>query len=332
MIPSVAVSLIVLLLTAFAASQFARWMRGRRIGQQIRDEGPAHHQGKAGTPAMGGVVILSIWAAAVAILSLWMPFSAREGFVVASGLTMGAVGALDDLLKLARRRSLGLTGWQKIALTAAAAVGLFVAFPGVIGSTLHVPFSGMNVEVPPWALCALTVVVFLAATNAVNLTDGLDGLAAGVVLLILLGFLMLLPSAGDLTLLLPLVGCLAGFLWVNGYPASLIMGDVGSFGLGGVVAAVALVQGTTFLLPILAGVPVLEVVAVILQVTSCRFFGQRIFRMSPLHHHFEASPGAAPRAHLFPACEWPEMKVVVRFWIAQGFFVGLAVLASRIGR
>ena len=331
MIPSVALSLIVLLLTVFVASQFASWMRRRRIGQQIRDEGPAHHQGKAGTPTMGGVIILSIWAAAVAIPSLWMPFSAREGFVVASGLTMGAVGALDDLLKLARRRSLGLTGWQKIGLTAAGAVGLFVAFPDVIGSALHVPFSGMNVEVPPWALFVLTVVVFLAATNAVNLTDGLDGLAAGVVLLILLGFLMLLPSAGDLTLLLPLVGGLAGFLWVNGYPASLIMGDVGSFGLGGVVAAVALAQGTTFLLPILAGVPVLEVVAVILQVTSCRLFGRRIFRMSPLHHHFEASPGAAPRVHLLPACEWPETKVVARFWIAQGFFVGVAVLASRIG-
>jgi len=330
-IPSVALSLIVLLLTVFVASQFASWMRRRRIGQQIRDEGPAHHQGKAGTPTMGGVIILSIWAAAVAIPSLWMPFSAREGFVVASGLTMGAVGALDDLLKLARRRSLGLTGWQKIGLTAAGAVGLFVAFPDVIGSALHVPFSGMNVEVPPWALFVLTVVVFLAATNAVNLTDGLDGLAAGVVLLILLGFLMLLPSAGDLTLLLPLVGGLAGFLWVNGYPASLIMGDVGSFGLGGVVAAVALAQGTTFLLPILAGVPVLEVVAVILQVTSCRLFGRRIFRMSPLHHHFEASPGAAPRVHLLPACEWPETKVVARFWIAQGFFVGVAVLASRIG-
>jgi phospho-N-acetylmuramoyl-pentapeptide-transferase len=280
---------------------------------------------------MGGLVVLPIWVAAAGVLSMWSPFGVREEFIVASGLTMGAIGALDDLLKHARRHSLGLTGWQKIGLTAAAAVGLFFAFPGAIGSSLHVPFSGLAVEVPPWALCALNVVVFLAATNAVNLTDGLDGLAAGVVLLILLGFLALSPSAGDLWVLLPLVGGLTGFLWVNGHPAGLIMGDVGSFGLGGVVAAVALAQGTTFLLPILAGVPVLEVVAVILQVTSLRLFGQRIFRMSPLHHHFEASPGAAPRAHLLPACEWPEMKVVVRFWIAQGLFVGLAVLASRIG-
>jgi phospho-N-acetylmuramoyl-pentapeptide-transferase len=330
-IPSVVASLLALLLTASIASRFAHWMRGRRIGQQIRDEGPAHHQGKAGTPTMGGLVVLSIWAVTVGVLSVWSPFGAREGFVVASGLTMGAVGALDDLLKLARRRSLGLTGWQKIGLTAAAAVGLFFAFPSAIGFALHVPLSGMTVEVPPWALCALTVVVFLAATNAVNLTDGLDGLAAGVVLLILLGFLILSSNVGDLRLLLPLVGGLVGFLWVNGNPASLIMGDVGSFGLGGIVAAVALAQGTTFLLPILAGVPVLEVVAVILQVASLRLFGRRIFRMSPLHHHFEASPGAAPRAHLLPACEWPEMRVVVRFWIAQGLFVGLAVLASRIG-
>ena len=175
------------------------------------------------------------------------------------------------------------------------------------------------------------VIVFLAATNAVNFTDGLDGLAAGVVLLILGGFLVLAPappvcvasSARRRPRRLPLD---------EAHPAGLIMGDVGSFGLGGILAAVALTQGTAFLFPLLAGVPVLEVLAVILQVTSLRVFGRRVFRMSPLHHHFEASPGAARRAHVLPACEWPETKVVVRFWIAQALFVGLAVLANQIGR
>ena len=331
MIPSVIVSLLVCPLTAFAAWQFARWMRQQSLGQPIRDEGPAHHQQKAGTPTMGGIVVLLIWTAAAGMLSIWIPFGAREGFVLVSGLAMAAIGATDDLVKLGRGRSLGLTGWQKIGLTAAAAAGLFFAFPSAVESILRVPFSGTVIEVPRWALFLLVVIVFLAATNAVNFTDGLDGLAAGIVLLILCGFLILAPNVADLALVLPLAGALGGFLWMNAHPAGLIMGDVGSFGLGGVLAAVALTQGTAFLFPLLAGVPVLEVLAVILQVTSLRLFGRRVFRMSPLHHHFEASPGAAERWHLLPACEWPETKVVIRFWIAQAFFVGLAVLANQIG-
>ncbi len=331
MIPSVVVSLLVCPLTALAAWQFARWMRQRSLGQPIRDEGPAHHQQKAGTPTMGGVVVLLIWAAAVGMLSIWVPFGAREGFVLVSGLAMAAIGAADDLVKLGRGRSLGLTGWQKIGLTAAAAAGLFFAFPSAVESILRVPFSGTVIEVPRWALFLLVVIVFLAATNAVNFTDGLDGLAAGVVILILIGFSAMVPSAAGLAYLLPLIGALGGYLWMNAHPAALIMGDVGSFGLGGVLAAVALTQGTAFLFPLLAGVPVLEVLAVILQVTSLRLFGRRVFRMSPLHHHFEASPGAARRAHVLPACEWPETKVVIRFWIAQALFVGLAVLTSRVG-
>ncbi len=331
MILSVVVSLLVCPLAAFASWGFASWMRHRSLGQPIREEGPTHHRGKAGTPTMGGLVFLAIWAAAVGVLALWAPLGGRGGFILVAGLAMAAIGAADDLLKLGRKRSLGLSGWQKIGLTTAVAAGLFFAFPSAIESTLRVPFSATTVVLPQWALFLLVVVVFLAATNAVNFTDGLDGLAAGIVLLILLGFLVLAPGA-DLALLLPLAGALGGFLWMNAHPARLIMGDVGSFGLGGILAAVALSRGTAFVFPILAGVPVLEVVAVIVQVASLRLFGQRAFRMSPLHHHFEASPGAAERRHVVPACEWPETQVVVRFWIAQGLFVGLAVLASQIGR
>ncbi len=330
MIPSLVASLLVCPLTALVSWGFADWMRRRSLGQPIREEGPAHHRDRAGTPTMGGLVFLTIWAATVGVLTLWVPLGGRGGFILVSGLAMASIGAADDLVKLGRKRSVGLSGWQKIGLTAAVAAGLFFAFPAAIESALRVPFSGAIVALPHWALFALVVVVFLAATNAVNFTDGLDGLAAGIVLLILLGFLVLAPGA-DLALVLPLVGALGGFLWVNAHPARLFMGDVGSFGLGGILAAVALSQGTAFLFPILAGVPVLEVIAVILQVTSLRLFGQRLFRMSPLHHHFEASPGASVRPHLLPACEWPETKVAVRFWIAQGFFVGLAVVASRLG-
>ena len=155
-------ALLVCPLTAVAAWRFARWMRERRLGQPIREEGPAHHQAKAGTPTLGGLVVLPIWAGAAGLLSLWLPFTAQEGFVLASGLAMGAVGAADDLIKLSRRQSLGLTGWQKIGLTAAVAAALFFAFRGAIPSTLGVPFSAATVAVPPWALFLLVVVVFLA--------------------------------------------------------------------------------------------------------------------------------------------------------------------------
>ena len=325
-------ALLVCPLTAVAAWRFARWMRERRLGQPIREEGPAHHQAKAGTPTLGGLVVLPIWAGAAGLLSLWLPFTAQEGFVLASGLAMGAVGAADDLIKLSRRQSLGLTGWQKIGLTILVAAAVLFAFRHAIPSALRVPFSATTVALPLWAVALLSIVVFVAATNAVNFTDGLDGLAAGVVLLILGGFLALAPRLEDLAFLVPLLGALGGFLWMNAFPAGLIMGDAGSFGLGGVLAAVALTQGTAFLSPLLAGVPVLEVVAVILQVASLRFFGKRLLRMSPLHHHFETSPGAAKREHFIPACQWPETKVVIRFWIAQALFVGLALVAAHIGR
>lgn len=332
MIAGLIAALVAFVLTALGSWQVARWMRRRDIGQPIREEGPTHHLTKAGTPTMGGVLFLGIWAASVGILSLCVSFERDATFVLTAGLVMGSIGGLDDVLKLVRGRSLGLTGWQKIGLTAIAGAGLFLGFRDVIPLALRVPFAPCAVVLPVWALALLAVVVFLAATNAVNFTDGLDGLAAGIVILILLGFLALSPGAGSLALLLPLVGALAGYLWMNAHPAALMMGDVGSFGLGGVLAAVALCQGTTFLFPILAGIPVLEVCAVILQVACFRFFGRRLFRMSPLHHHFEASPGAAERRPILPACEWPEAKVVARFWLAQAVFVGLAVLAGYVGR
>ncbi|MEW5826362.1 MAG: phospho-N-acetylmuramoyl-pentapeptide-transferase [Candidatus Bipolaricaulota bacterium] len=328
MIPGLAAALAAFALSSVGCWTFARWMRRRRLGQPIREEGPAHHQEKAGTPTMGGLVFLAVWSASAGLLSLWIPFGKEDAFILVAGLTMAAIGALDDLLKLVRRDSRGLTGWQKIGLTAGAGVGLFFAYRAAIPLVLRVPFAASEVALPVAALAALAVVVFLAATNAVNFTDGLDGLAAGIVILILLGFLAL--GGGNPARLLALVGALCGYLWTNAHPAGLMMGDAGSFGLGGVLAAVALSRGTAFVFPILAGVPVLEVLAVILQVASLRLVGRRLFRMSPLHHHFEASPGAAARPHLLPACAWPESKVVVRFWLAQAAFVALAVLAANV--
>ncbi len=162
-----------------------------------------------------------------------------------------------------------------------------------------------------------------------NLTDGLDGLATGTTLLILCGYLLLFPSHAILPVILPLVGILVGFLWVNAYPAQLFLGDVGSFALGGVVAALALTSGTALILPLLAGLLVLEASSVILQVGYYRLTKRRIFKISPLHHHFEHAEGI-DYPYLLPNVEWPEPKIVLRLWIVEGISVGLGLLAARL--
>ena len=174
----------------------------------------------------------------------------------------------------------------------------------------------------------LTWLLFVASTNSANLTDGLDGLAGGISILIVGGLLVAFPSAKNALLILPLIGSLAGFLWLNSYPASLFLGDVGSFALGGIIGSLALANGAAFLLPILAGVFVLEATSVILQIGILRLTGKRLFRMSPFHHHFEATPNRG-RAHWLPAYEWPESKVTTRFMLIQLGFVLLAIWASR---
>jgi len=186
----------------------------------------------------------------------------------------------------------------------------------------------VTLSLPSIAFFFLAWAVFLATTNSINLTDGLDGLATGVSILILCGFLIIVPTREFAGVIFPLIAILAGFLWVNAYPARLFLGDVGSFALGGVVAGVALASGTALILPLLAGLLVLESGSVILQVSCYRLTGQRIFKMSPLHHHFEHAEGI-DHPYFLPAAEWPEPKITLRLWIVQALFVGLAVLSGR---
>ncbi len=278
---------------------------------------------------MGGTIVLLGWAIIVMILGIKLGWPSYGGFVLASGLGFGSLGFADDALSIWRKRSIGLTARQKLILGSVLSVGLFVIFRQQILVPQQIPFSGIRIALPWAAGFFLTWVLLLASTNSANLTDGLDGLAGGISILVLSGFLLSFPTMENLMLILPLISALAGFLWLNAHPASLFLGDVGSFALGGIIGALALANGAAFILPILAGVFVLEATSVILQVGILRLTGKRLFKMSPFHHHFEASPNRV-HVHWLPASEWPESKVTTRFMLLQAGFVILAIWATRI--
>ncbi len=324
MIPLVGLSLFLVPVGAVAASLFAAGMRRAALGQRIREYGPKLHEAKGGTPTMGGVVILLLWTLAVPVVTAFRPVSLADLFVLLAGLAFGAIGLLDDLVSLRHRRSLGLKPTQKILLGTALSVAFFFAFRPVLDGPLCVPFSHLLLRLPAFVHFLLVWGVFLATTNSVNLTDGLDGLASGAVALALLGYLLIAPGFSGV--ILPLLGVLVGFLWVNGHPARVFLGDVGAFGLGGALGAVALASGTALVLPLLGGLFVLEMGSVIVQVAALRLFGRRLFKISPLHHHFEHAEGI-DYPFLLPATEWPEARIVLRFWIVEAVFVVLGVLA-----
>lgn len=315
--------------TALAAHLFATGMQRASVGQRIREYGPHLHEKKSGTPTMGGTVVLLLWGICIPVLHRFDLLSPEGLFIFLAGLSFGGIGLVDDLLSLRHNRSLGLHAYQKILLTTALSIFLFFLFQRIIQVPVRVPFSSLTLLLSPVLSFLLLWAVFLATTNSMNLTDGLDGLAVGVTLLILTGYLVIFPGPKLSGVILPLVGILAGFLWINTYPARLFLGDVGSFALGGTVAALALVSGTALILPLLGGLLVFESGSVILQVASYRFTGRRIFKISPLHHHFERAEGV-DYPHLLPLVEWPEPKITLRLWIVQGLFVGLGILATRL--
>ena len=320
-------SLLLIPTSALCCYRLAHGLASRSVGQHIRDVGPQTHAVKAGTPTMGGLVVLLLWVGGVVLLGILLEWPPSCGFILASGVCYGAMGLLDDALSLRRKRSMGLGGLQKIVLGSLIAVGLFVAFRNQILVPQRIPFTQHQLGLPWIAMFFLHWILFLAVTNSANLTDGLDGLAGSVSLLVLGGFLIISPSLGNALLLLPLMAALLGFLWLNAYPADLFLGDVGSFGLGGIIGAFALSQGLAFLLPLLAGVFVLEAGSVILQVGALRLTGRRAFKISPLHHHFEDAPRPGVD-FMIPSPSWPETKVTMRFILLQVVFVVIAVWAS----
>jgi len=322
-------SLVLIPVAAIAGGLFSRIMKRLSLGQQIRDYGPEIHQKKSGTPTMGGIIILILWGGSFFIISQLYPLSRQGLFVLLAGLCFGGIGFLDDLISLLNKRSLGLSPWQKILLGTVIALVLFIAFPGITQPPLMVPFSSITISLSPLVYLLLTWVIFSITTNSMNLTDGLDGLATGVSIIILTAYLLLFPVGDSGKVLLPLIGILVGFLWVNFYPARIFLGDTGSFALGGVVGALATASGTLLFLPLLAGLLILESASVVLQVSYFKLTGCRIFKVSPLHHHFEHAIGI-DYPYLLPQVEWPEPKITLRLWILQALFTGLGILALRL--
>jgi phospho-N-acetylmuramoyl-pentapeptide-transferase len=256
------------------------WQRSRKVGQQIYDDGPRSHAAKQGTPTMGGVAFL---VAAIAAVTFFPDANDQRLMVLVGGA--GFIGAADDLLILVNRRALGLQARWKFAFLAALAVIYLVFIPnaGSPPSTLERWFGGIDVALPSWLWWLLSIAAIVGTANALNLTDGLDGLAAGTTIapLVVLSLAALSPMSAAV------LGACVAFLWFNRHPARIFMGDAGSLLLGALLAGDAIQVHWLLLLPLLGAVYVAEALSVILQVASFKLTGKRIFKMSPLHHHFE---------------------------------------------
>jgi phospho-N-acetylmuramoyl-pentapeptide-transferase len=305
---------------------YLRLLRWLRMGKQIREEGPAGHQVKQGTPSMGGVLIVSV------IVLLAFLFDALDAstysplFVLA---LIGALGAVDDLLNA--RTGIGIRGrhkilWQLVVAVAVAIYvqthfgfnGLRVPFIGDVENTtlLPLPMVG-DIQLGAIIFIIVAVVAIVGASNGVNLTDGLDGLAGGTLVFAFIGFMIIsmlnTPQQENLALVNAItIGAILGFLWFNVHPAQVFMGDSGSLSLGGMLAVVALITGQVLILPLIGIIFVLEAASDIIQVGSYKLRHKRVFRMAPLHHHFELGG-------------WDEEKITMRFWIVGALAAMLGV-------
>jgi phospho-N-acetylmuramoyl-pentapeptide-transferase len=284
-----------------------------KVGQSIREDGPQRHLKKAGTPTMGGIIIIT----AVMVSSFIMAGASVEVLLaVLVMLAFGGIGFWDDYIKVVLKRSLGLRAREKIGLQLLVGIlfSLFLMFYLERGTSIIIPFSGNSIDLG-YLYIPFLVFVLLASSNAVNLTDGLDGLASGITLLVALAFhiVSLMTAHYNLAIFCgALAGACLGFLVFNRYPARVFMGDTGSMALGAAVAAAAAITRSEIALIIIGGVYVIETLSVILQIISYQTTGKRIFRMAPLHHHYELKG-------------WSERKVVRTFWCMGLFFVLLGL-------
>src|SRR5215211_2648229 len=295
-----------LLICIFLGPKFIDLLREREFGQQIREEGPEGHHGKAGTPTMGGLVLFLSVSVPFLILS---DYRAGSLAVFGTAVASAGLGFADDWVKLQKRRSLGISGRTKLVVQALMAIGLwlFVTKYVHLEDTLRLRVVDASIDLGV-AYPLLIFLVLAGATNGVNLTDGLDGLAAGCCAIVFLAYTAMTfvtggPIQHDLALLSAcLVGACVGFLWFNSFPASVFMGDTGSLGLGGAIAGLAVITQTELLLIVIGGIFVIEALSVAIQVISFQRFRKRVFLMAPIHHHFELAG-------------WSETKIILRFWI-----------------
>jgi phospho-N-acetylmuramoyl-pentapeptide-transferase len=323
-------ALVALILSILIGPRFIAFLRKNEFGQHIREDGPEHHLAKSGTPTMGGLMILL--SATVAFLAT-THFTLQGLTVLFTTLACGAIGFLDDFIKLTHRRSLGLAGrWKMLLLVLIAVIVSIVAEHLQIQHSVFLPIFNVNIPLS-YAWYVFIFLVIAGTANATNLADGVDGLAAGTGIIAIFTFTAInvvsfvrsgaVPAHRNITDLdlaivgAALVGAAIGFLWYNAHPAEIFMGDVGSLALGGALATVAILIKQELLLVIVGGVFVIEAASVVLQVASFKLRGKRIFKMAPIHHHFELSG-------------WEEPKVITRFLIVAIIFALLSLTTLKL--
>lgn len=321
---------VALLVAGFGTPALMRWLTRRGIGQHIREDGPAGHLTKAGTPTMGGIAIVAAFVLGYLFghIGTGEPFSRAGVLTIVTAAAAGGVGLADDWIKVSRRRSLGLRKRAKFGALLAIATGYSLAAVEWAEVNTSLSFTrfdlpGLKMATALWVVWA--VVIIVGSANAVNLTDGLDGLAAGSSTFAFGGMALIaywvfrhpriygVPLGIDLSLAaVAICGACVGFLWWNAAPARIFMGDTGSLALGAGLACLALDMNLQLLLAVIGGLFVLETLSVVVQVVSFRVFHTRVFRMAPFHHHFEL-------------LGWPETTVIVRFWVLSGLFTALGL-------
>jgi phospho-N-acetylmuramoyl-pentapeptide-transferase len=301
-----------MLICIFLGPKFIEWIRVREFGQQIREEGPEEHHSKAGTPTMGGLIVF------VAIAVPYLVLSDRDTSSLAVfgvALASAAVGFADDWIKISKRRSLGLPARWKLLIQIALALALWWVATQEVGldPRIEVRIFDAELHIGPVLYVLLIFLVIAGASNGVNLSDGLDGLAAGSCAIVLLAYTAITITNGQeglAVLSATLVGASVGFLWFNAFPASVFMGDTGSLGLGGAIGALAVMTQTELLLVILGGIFVIEALSVAIQVLTFKMLRRRVLLMAPIHHHFEL-------------LAWSETKIMLRFWIVAAVCAGI---------
>jgi phospho-N-acetylmuramoyl-pentapeptide-transferase len=313
-----------MIISIVAGPRFIRFLRAREYGQHIREEGPEHHVVKQGTPTAGGLLILVSMSISFLALSRYTA-NALTVFLVAIGCA--SIGFLDDFIKLTRSRSLGLPGRWKLFFLALITGGVaYVTQHRHYDTSVYIPVVNGKLQLS-YGWYVLLFVIIAGAANGANLTDGLDGLAAGTGIIAVFTFAAMAviawirsspvpahrsPIDLDYAILAAaLIGGLVGFLWYNAWPAEVFIGDTGSMGIGGALAGFAIMTKTEFLLILIGGIFLIEALSVMIQVFTFKYLGKRVFLMTPIHHHFEMKA-------------WSETKIMVRFWIACAILCALA--------